>query len=170
MFRNSRFGTRRGCEKTGLAPSPNGENAGKSAVAKVPVPIFSRRRRGASMLELVVTLPMFLTMTVGIIEFGRGFMVQQMVTNAAREGARHGILPGAKNSDVEAKVKEYLATGSIDPAVVQVTVTPANLQAAKTGAQVKVVIRINYTDVTWMPAPWFMGNTSLSSDTVMRRE
>jgi hypothetical protein len=29
----------------GLAPSGNGENPGKSAVAKVPVPIFSRHLR-----------------------------------------------------------------------------------------------------------------------------
>jgi hypothetical protein len=36
---------RRGCEKMGLAPSGNGENSGKSAVAKVPVPIFSQPRR-----------------------------------------------------------------------------------------------------------------------------
>jgi hypothetical protein len=38
-------GARRGCEKMGLAPSGNGENSGKSAVAKVPVPIFSQPRR-----------------------------------------------------------------------------------------------------------------------------
>ena len=37
--------TGRGCEKMGLAPSRNGENPGKSAVAKVPVPIFSQPRR-----------------------------------------------------------------------------------------------------------------------------
>ena len=36
-----RFVAVRGCEKMGLAPSRNGENPGKSAVAKVPVPIFS---------------------------------------------------------------------------------------------------------------------------------
>jgi hypothetical protein len=35
---------RRGCEKMGLAPSRNGENPGKLAVAKVPVPIFSQPR------------------------------------------------------------------------------------------------------------------------------
>jgi hypothetical protein len=34
----------RGCEEMGLAPSGNGENPGKSAVAKVPVPIFSQPR------------------------------------------------------------------------------------------------------------------------------
>jgi Flp pilus assembly protein TadG len=117
-----------------------------------------------------LTLPVFLTMTVGVIECGRGFMVQQMVTNAAREGARHGILPGATNAEVAAKAKEYLAAGSIDPAKVEVTVTPTNLQAAKTGAQVKVHIKVRYMDVTWMPAPWFLGQANLTSDTTMRHE
>jgi protein-glutamine gamma-glutamyltransferase len=37
---------RTGCEKMGLAPSGNGENAGKPAVAKVPVPILSQPRTG----------------------------------------------------------------------------------------------------------------------------
>jgi hypothetical protein len=46
------YGTRRGCEKMGLAPSRNGENPGKSAVAKVPVPIFSQPRSVPTTLEL----------------------------------------------------------------------------------------------------------------------
>jgi two-component system, sensor histidine kinase and response regulator len=41
--------TGRGCEKMGLAPSGNGENPGKSAVAKVPVPFFSQPRRATRM-------------------------------------------------------------------------------------------------------------------------
>ena len=61
---------------------------------------------------------MFLLLTVGIIEFGRAFMVQQIVTNAAREGARHGVLPGATNAAVTHKVRDYLAAGDInDPQV-----------------------------------------------------
>jgi hypothetical protein len=36
----------------GLAPSGNGENPGKSAVAKVPVPIFSQPRSVPTTLEL----------------------------------------------------------------------------------------------------------------------
>jgi hypothetical protein len=35
-------------KKMGLAPSRNDENPGKSAVAKVPVPIFSQLRGGCS--------------------------------------------------------------------------------------------------------------------------
>jgi len=105
-----------------------------------------RARFGATTLELALTLPVFLTLTVGVVEFGRGFMVQQMVTNAAREGARHGVLPGATNAEVTATVRGSLAAGSIDPNKVVVTVTPANLVAAKTGDQVKVQIRVAYND------------------------
>ena len=45
-----------GCEEMGLAPSGNGENLGKTAVAKVPVPIFSQPLPGVPrLLGLVLT-------------------------------------------------------------------------------------------------------------------
>jgi formylglycine-generating enzyme required for sulfatase activity len=50
------FASRRVCEKMGLAPNRNGENAGKSAVAKVPVPIFSQPRRIGWIVVGVLTL------------------------------------------------------------------------------------------------------------------
>jgi hypothetical protein len=49
----------RGCEKMGLAPSGNGENPGKSAVAKVPVPIFSQPPRGGPDPRLVSSTTRF---------------------------------------------------------------------------------------------------------------
>lgn len=131
---------------------------------------MQRSRTGATVAELALTLPMMISMGVGILEFGRGFMVQQMVTNAAREGARHATLAGATSTEVVAKVKNYLATGSINPAIVEVTVTPSSLQGAKSGDQMRVHVRVRYTDVTWMPTPWFLGRADLSGDTVMRRE
>jgi hypothetical protein len=45
--RSFRVSIRRGCEKMGLAPSRRGENPGKSAVSKVPVPISSQPRNVA---------------------------------------------------------------------------------------------------------------------------
>ena len=129
-----------------------------------------RRRRGAAMVEMALILPIFLLLTVGLIEFGRAFMVQQMVTNASRDGARLGSLPGIGNSEVEASVRQSLTVGRIDSNVVRVTVTPTNLQEAQTGAQVRVGIQVAFQDVSWMPAPWFLGQANLSSETVMRRE
>jgi Flp pilus assembly protein TadG len=137
-------------------------------------PVLSHRRRrtraGATVVEMAFTLPIFLLMGMAILEFGRGFMVQQMVTNASREGARHAVLPNTTNSEVVTKVRDYLATGSINPQVVQVTVTPNNLQAATTGTQVRVGVRVQYNDVAWLPAGWFLQGASLASETVMRHE
>ena len=46
------------------------------------------RRRGGAVVEMAVVSPLLLTLVFGVIEFGNAFMVRQMLTNAAREGAR----------------------------------------------------------------------------------
>ncbi len=129
-----------------------------------------RARRGAAMLELALVLPIFLTLTVGLIEFGRAFMVQQMLTAAAREGARYGSLPGIGNAEVEDRIRNYLSSGGIDTNV-QIDVTPENLDSARSGTQVQVTVEVSFGDVTWIANPWFLRNaTTLSSTTVMRHE
>ncbi len=127
-------------------------------------------RRGAAMVELALILPIFLTLTVGAIEFGRAFMVQQVLTYAAREGARYGVLPAVSNGQVQARVAQALEMGGIDPSLAEITVSPENLDTATTGTQVHVGIRVHYLDVTWLPAPWFLGQARLSSETIMRHE
>ena len=104
-------------------------------------------------------------------------MVQQMLVNAAREGSRHGIAAGAAKADVETKVRAYLASGNINPTAIQVTSLPANSttwldlsSTAKSGDKVKVSIQVPYANVAWLPAPWFLRNVTLASETVMRRE
>ena len=51
-----------------------------------------RNRQGASAVEFALVAPVFVVMVFGLIEFGRAIMVQQVMTNAAREGARLAIL------------------------------------------------------------------------------
>ena len=136
-----------------------------------------RARAGAVVVELALTLPLFLMMGMGCLELGRALMVQQMLVNAAREGSRHGIMAGATKAAVVTKVGAYLATGKITPTAVQVKYLPANSNTwldlsstAKSGEPVKVSIQVSYSAVTWIPSPWFLRNASLGSETVMRRE
>ena len=49
---------------------------------------LDQHRRGASVVEMAVVSPILITLIFGVIEFGWAFMVRQMLTNAAREGAR----------------------------------------------------------------------------------
>jgi Flp pilus assembly protein TadG len=48
--------------------------------------------RGQAVIELALTLPLLLVVVFGIIDFGFMFQRYEAVTNAAREGARIGVL------------------------------------------------------------------------------
>ena len=45
-------------------------------------------RKGVAAVEFAVVLPIFLVLVFGIFEFGRGFMVSQLLTNTARRDLR----------------------------------------------------------------------------------
>ena len=72
--------------------------------------------RGAALLEVAMTLPLLLLVAVGIFEFGRAYQTWQILTNAAREGARIAVLPGIDDEAVEDRVQQYLAAGLLTAA------------------------------------------------------
>ena len=67
--------------------------------------------RGAALLEVALTLPLLLLVATGIFEFGRAYQTWQILTNAAREGARVAVLPGMDDNAVEERVVEYMTSG-----------------------------------------------------------
>lgn len=69
--------------------------------------------QGTALLETAMTLPLLLIVSVGIFEFGRAFQTQQVLTNAAREGARLAAMPGSSDSAVKARVQSYLTSGQL---------------------------------------------------------
>ena len=71
---------------------------------------FSNRERGASVLEFAIVLPILLVLLFGVIEFGFIFYNKAMLTNAAREGARAGILarsPRLTEDEIKEVVEHY---------------------------------------------------------------
>jgi len=130
-----------------------------------------RNRRGAAVVEFAVVAPVFFMLVFGMIEFGRAIMVQQILTNASREGARVAVLDSATPtaSVVSGKVTTYLQSAGISGGTV--TISPTEPTTAAYGAPVTVTVKVSYSNVTWLPAPWFIsGSTNLTASTVMRRE
>lgn len=127
-----------------------------------------KNRQGAAVVEFAVVAPIFILLVFGMIEFGRMVMVQQVITNASREGARLAVLDGTTKSEVLATVNNYLASSSITGATVAVDPDPPDNAAF--GDPVTVTITIGFDQVSWLPAPMFLSGTNLSAETVMRRE
>lgn len=72
-----------------------------------------RSERGAELIEFALVFPTLLIVMLGIIDFGFLFQRYEVVTNAAREGARVAILPGYDVADVQARVNQYLTAGGL---------------------------------------------------------
>ena len=76
---------------------------------------------GAELIEFALVFPLMLLTVMGIIDFGLLFQKYEVVTNAAREGARVAVLPGYADADVRTRVTQYLTAGGLtDPATVTV--------------------------------------------------
>lgn len=77
------------------------------------------------MVEAAITLPILLLLMVGIFEVGRAYETWQVVTNAAREGARMSVTPNSDTTTVTELVKKYMADGQLNKAdVATVSVNP----------------------------------------------
>jgi len=121
-----------------------------------------------AVVEFALVAPLFFLLVLGMIEFGRMVMVQQVLVNASREGARAGIVQGATNTDVLAVVQSYLEGGGIHGATVNVSPDPIDL--AGYGDPVTVAVSVPFRQVSWLPTPIFLGDTELRATTTMRRE
>jgi Flp pilus assembly protein TadG len=72
-----------------------------------------QRERGAELIEFALVLPLLLLLVLGIVDFGFLFQRLEVVTNAAREGARIAVLPGYGTDDVKDRVNDYLEEGGV---------------------------------------------------------
>ena len=82
-------------------------------------PVITRdsSERGQAIIEMALCLPLLLIVIFGIIDFGFMFQRYEVVTNAAREGARIAVLEdsaGYTNDQAEQRAIDYLRAGGIN--------------------------------------------------------
>jgi Flp pilus assembly protein TadG len=78
--------------------------------------ITARRsgERGQAVIELALTLPLLLLVVFGIIDFGFMFQRYEAVTNAAREGARLGVLADYTATEAQNRALDYLVASGLN--------------------------------------------------------
>jgi hypothetical protein len=136
-----------------------------------------RNRRGAAVVEFAVVAPVFFILIFGMIEVGQAIMVQQIMTNAAREGARFAVLDGSTSADAKTKVRNYLTPAIGSTQAQAATIKVYNSAGAEvepstipSGQPVWVSVQIPFNNISWIPSPWFLKTHTLTARAVMRRE
>lgn len=129
-----------------------------------------RNRRGAAAVEFAIVAPVFFLLVFGMIEYGRMVMVQQVITNASREGARVGVLDGSTTAQVQTAVTNYLTAAKIPTGSATTTVSPSPPSSAGYGGAVSCTVAVGFNSVSWLPAPLFLGGKTLTATATMRRE
>ena len=76
-------------------------------MAQIDMPVGATER-GAALVELAMVLPLLLVVIAGIVDFGFAFQRYEVITNAAREGARLGSLSGYNAAFVQERVRQYV--------------------------------------------------------------
>jgi len=69
--------------------------------------------RGNALIESAITIPILLLLMVGIFEVGRAYETWQVITNAAREGARMSVTPSGNVGTTTALIRQYMADGQL---------------------------------------------------------
>jgi Flp pilus assembly protein TadG len=133
------------------------------------------KRTGAAAVEMAVVLPLFLLVVFGIVEFGRGMMVKQLLANSARLGARRSIVEGKTNSEIEAIVVAACQNTISATATPAVTIsingaTGADLANATEGDLCEVSVSVPYIKVSFLPMPKWMSTATLFAKCTMEHE
>jgi hypothetical protein len=108
-----------------------------------------RCEQGAELVEFAFAFPLLMLVVLGIIDFGLLFQRYEVVTNAAREGARMAVLPeyyvpGESAAHVETRVEQYLTAGGL-AATPTITVEPADVPIGGSGQCMRVAqVTIEY--------------------------
>jgi Flp pilus assembly protein TadG len=126
---------------------------------------------GTAILETAFTLPLLLLVAVGIFEFGRAYQTWQVLTNAAREGARIAVLPNPASGAVEARVRAYMSSGqlpNVSGARINVNYNDTILIGSTTAKASKVTVNYDFRFMVLQPvANLIAGGRSLGGPLTM---
>ncbi|MCA9265314.1 MAG: pilus assembly protein [Planctomycetales bacterium] len=126
-------------------------------------------RRGAAAVEFAIVAPIMFLLVMGMFELGRAMSIQQVLTNAAREGAREAILIGSTEDSVSEVVTNYTEAASITLPEGQPAISPS-LDTIEAGDTVTVSVRADFSPLSIFGGNWLGDRYTLSASSSMRKE
>ena len=130
-----------------------------------------RRTQGTSMVEMVFVTPLLLMLLFGIAEFGVAFGQWQTLSNAAREGARAGIvfrLP-CNGGAVQAEIASAVTTAAASMGISSPSVTSSG-ECTGSGTPLTVNATVPYAFQVLPGLAGVPASINLVASSVMRNE
>jgi Flp pilus assembly protein TadG len=110
---------------------------------------FRTPRRGVAAVEFALLSPFLVFLLIGLWEVGRMIEINQILSNAAREGARQAATGLDSSSQVQAVVTSYLQAAGVPNGNANVTVS-GDPTTANQGDQLTVTVTMPFNDVRWI--------------------
>lgn len=121
-------------------------------------------RKGAVTVELAIAAPILFLVIMASIEFSRVNMIRNSMENAAYEGARRGVLPGATASDCQSSTQFLLDAVGITNSTI--TVTPSTI--LPTTEEISVDLEVQLAPNSYFIPTYFSGAILRTSITLPR--
>jgi len=133
-----------------------------------------RHSRGTSVVEMAIVLPLLLTLMFAIGEFGIMFTQYETLINAAREGARTGVLfrgatcaAGTVKTEIANAVTNYMVGTGIQTGTLTTT---SSGECAGSGTPLVVLAKVPYTFAALPGLAGLQSTITLSARSTMRNE
>ena len=125
--------------------------------------------KGQALLEFALILPILLMLVLGIIEFGRIWNINQMVSDTTREGARQAVLadPTITEQEVHDFMMQRLWDAHVDTNVVTITFSATGTDWKKSEVPQTVTVQFPYSFMFFTRA---FGTVQITSSFTMRNE
>ncbi len=128
-------------------------------------PRQSKQRSGATIVEFAVTLPILILFLFAFFEIAHALMIDSVVENAAYEGVRRGIIPGASSDSVEKAAQDVAIASSLKSVNVFVEPNSIGPDTERITVTVSAPLKSN-----GLLIGTFLGNTMLKRSATMIRE
>lgn len=125
-----------------------------------------RREEGQALVEMALVLPILLLLFIGIFEFGRIMGAHLILSDLARDGARHGVV-GYSDQQIETLIDSRRAW--LDPDQMQVDIAPAGDERKK-GDPLQVTVHYSLPLVAPLLSSLLPNPFPLESQCTMRVE
>jgi Flp pilus assembly protein TadG len=123
------------------------------------------RRTGATAVEFAIVAPIFFMFVIAAFEFGRLNVIRHTADNAAYEGARIAMVPGATAAEAVAEAQRILRIVGTRGATV--TVNPTTLGPSVD--QITVTVDVSMAQNGWI-TPRFTRTTTIRAVSTLRTE